>query len=91
MAKTRYRAIFKVYCSSCSTNIATGQRIDFKCANCEYIKYNNVQDLLSFTSMLHTKYPNWVYFNLYEYIKGENGRKLGSFVKGKNEPMGKTL
>lgn len=46
---------------------------------------------MKFTRFLHSDFPNWSYFNVYEYVKGEKGRYLGSFQKGKNEPISDTF
>lgn len=91
MTKTRYRVITKVFCPNCSHLARTRQPIDPKCSSCEFVKYNNVLDLLSFTASLNKNYPNWVYFNVYEYKKGEKGRFLDNFIKGKKEPSTKTI
>lgn len=75
----RYRTIVKVFCGECLAQARLGKEIDVRCRACNYMKYNNVQDLVSFTGFLDTKHSNWVYFNVYEYIKGDNGRMLGSY------------
>lgn len=91
MARKRYRTIVKVLCSDCRYKVDTKQVFEKKCANCEYVKYNNVTNLLSFTKLLHDKFPNWVYFNVYEYKKGAPGVQCGFFIKGKKEPVSITI
>ena len=86
MAYTRYRAIVKVLCQECQANVNAKRRIDTDCRRCRFLKYNNVNKLMKFTKFLHTDFPNWAWFNIYEYKKGEQGRKLASYQKGKNEP-----
>jgi hypothetical protein len=91
MAYTRYRAIVKVMCSVCQSNAVAKRKIDTDCRNCRFLRYNNVNRLKKFTRFLYSNFPNWSYFNVYEYVKGEKGRYLGSFQKGKNEPTSDTL
>jgi len=92
MPYTRYRSIVKVLCDDCQLKVNQRNVIDTKCKGCKYLKYNNVNRLIKFTTFLNTEFPNWVYFNLFEYKKGEvKGRKLASFQKGKNEPISDTL
>lgn len=86
MAYIRYRAIVKVLCGECQSNVNTNRRIDVKCSKCQYKKYNNVNKLIKFTTFLNSEFPNWVWFNVYEYKKEAPGRKLASFQRGKNEP-----
>ena len=43
-------------------------------------KCNN---LVKFTAFLDKNYPDWCYFNVYEYRKGERGIQLESFTKNK--------
>jgi len=92
MPYTRYRSIVKVLCNDCQLKVNRHQLINTNCINCRYLKYNNVNRLIKFTTFLHAEFPNWVYFNLYEYKKGEiKGRRLASFQKGKNEPTSDKL
>ncbi len=86
MATLRYRAIIKVLCNECQTCANMKRRFDVNCRGCSHKKYNNVNNLLNFTSFLHKEFPNWVWMNVYEYKKNENGVKLASYQKGKNEP-----
>lgn len=87
----RYRVIGKSLCSSCQTKKENKEAFDTDCSSCTWFKYNNVNNLLSFTAFLNAKFPTWVFFNVYEYLKGENGKKIASFVRGKNEPNTKTI
>lgn len=77
--KKRYRTIVKVFCPTCLMEASNGIQINVKCSNCNYLKYQNVNDLVSFTKFLDTSHPRWVYFNVFEYIKGSNGKLLGSY------------
>jgi len=77
--KKRYRVIVKVFCSTCLAEASSGTQINVRCSNCNYMRYQNVTDLVSFTKFLDTSHPNWVYFNVYEYIKDAKGRLLGSY------------
>lgn len=75
MAKTRYRSIVKVLCDDCRTKVDNRQRIDTKCPKCNFIKHNNVQEhrLKAYTEFLDKEHPNWVFWNLYYYVKGGKG------------------
>jgi hypothetical protein len=82
----RYRVIVKKLCSGCE------HQLDKSCKSCEFLKYNNVTNLLTFTTFLHDKHKNWIFFNVYEYVKGSsNSSKLHCFIKNKDEPNSKTL
>lgn len=81
----------KVLCEGCQSNVNAHKRIDVECRNCSYKKYNNVNNLLTFTAFLTQEFPNWIWFNVYEYKKGEKGGLLRSFQRGKNEPLVKAL
>lgn len=87
MPLPRYRAIVKVLCEDCQTSVNLKQRFNTGCKRCSYLKYNNVNRLVKFKDFLNTEHPNWCWFNIYEYIKGENGKKINSYQKGKNEPI----
>ncbi len=91
MAYLRYRAIVKVLCDECQLKVVGRKRLDINCRSCSYKKYRNVNNLISFTNFLHIKFPNWIWLNIYEYRKGENGPLLKSFQKGKNEPVHKSI
>lgn len=91
MAHTRYRAIVKVLCGECQTSVNQKRRFDVKCSNCSYKKYNNVNNLLTFTQFINKEFPNWIWYNIYEYKKGELGGLLQSFQRGKNEPTTKAI
>ena len=82
----RYRTIVKKLCSSCQ------EQLDKDCKNCTWLKYNNVTNLLTFATFLHKEHSNWIFFNVYEYKKGQaNTRKLHCFIKNKYEPTTKTI
>ena len=88
MAKIRYRGIIKVSCEECSSKIKAGKKFDIYCTNDQWLKYNNINNLLSFTNMLDKDHPRWIFWNLYEYIKGqEKGRKLITYTNGKNRKV----
>ena len=91
MAQPRYRAVIKVLCEECQTKVSTKRRIDVKCQKCSFKKYNNVNNLLTFTAFLSKEFPNWIWFNVYDYVKGENGGLLKSFQREKNEPTTRTI
>ncbi|WP_026811805.1 Rpo12/RPC10 RNA polymerase subunit family protein [Arenibacter certesii] len=91
MAHIRYRAIVKVLCGDCQANVNLKRRIEVKCPNCSYKKYQNVNNLLTFTSFITKEFPNWIWLNIYEYKKGELGALLQSFQRGKNEPTSHSL
>lgn len=91
MATIRYRAIVKELCGECQASVNSKRRFDVKCRSCSYKKYNNVNNLLTFTQFVHKEFPNWIWFNIYEYKKGELGRLLESFQRGKKEPTTKAL
>lgn len=86
-----YRAIVKVACGDCALAIRQSQRIDVRCPHCRFVKYTQINNLKRFTSFLHQEYPEWTWFNVYEYVKGKPGRKLATFQKGKNEPLDGSL
>ena len=91
MRANRYRVIVKVLCQNCQHKVSTKKKIDTQCRLCRYLKYNNVTNLIKFTDFLNVNFSCWIWFNVYEYMKEENGKKLRSFVKGKNEPQQKSL
>lgn len=83
-----YRAIIKVACNSCDFAINNKTKFDVNCKDCKFIKYRKVRekDLKPLIKYLNIHYPSWTYMNLYEYVKGKNGRYIKSYQKGKNEP-----
>ena len=91
MAKPRYRVIVKILCEDCSRDIENGKPLNTRCERCQFKKWNTVNNLISFTNFLHKEHPRWIWFNVYQYIKGQSGSKLASFQKGKNEPNSVTL
>jgi hypothetical protein len=50
----------------------------------KFVKYN-VNNLLLFTSFLDKNFPNWRWFNVYEYRKDDSGTQLANFTKN-NRP-----
>ncbi|PHS04982.1 MAG: hypothetical protein COA88_12925 [Kordia sp.] len=84
----RYRVIAKALCDDCNTKSLNNTWFDVRCNNCTWAKWNNVTNLIKFTSdVLDKDHPNWVFFNVFEYIKGENGRRLGSYQKNGKRPI----
>lgn len=78
MPLKRYRVIVKVLCPSCAESKKRGV-LGMNCPHCQFIKYNNVTHLVKFTSYIDEKYPDWVWFRVYEYVKGEQGRELKTY------------
>lgn len=76
----RYRTIVKVFCSKCKDLALNKKPFDTQCKDCKYLKYNNVQNLVTFTSFLDKSWSDWVYMNVYDYVKGANGGQLGSYT-----------
>ena len=50
----------------------------------DFVKYN-VNNLKKFASFLDKSFPNWRWFNVYEYKKDGKGQQLGNFTKN-NRP-----
>lgn len=78
MPLKRYRVIVKVLCPSCVRAKNNGHIVR-DCTTCQVIKYNNVTLLRKLTAYLDTKYPDWVWFRVYEYRPGEPGPELAVF------------
>ena len=91
MPYLRYRATGKALCNECQSLKDQKRRFDTKCSNCRWFRYNNVNNLLTFRDLLNREFPNWVFFNVFKYIKGEDGERLASYQRGKNEPTSKEL
>lgn len=91
MAYLRYRATAKVLCNECQSLKNQKRRFDTKCTNCKWLRYENVNNLLTFRDFLNRAFPNWVFFNVFKYIKGEDGERLASYQKGRNEPTSKEV
>ena len=97
MKKPQYLVTFKAFCEDCQTMKNLGKWHPDKkgsdgkglkyCPNCHWGRYH-CRNLKSFVDFLNTKYPNWVFFNVFDKKSKE---KLKSFVKGKNEPTDKYL
>jgi hypothetical protein len=49
-----------------------------------FVKYN-VNNLLRFCLFLDRKFPNWRWFNVYEYKRNGNGDQVGNFTRN-NRP-----
>ena len=69
--KKKYRVIVKV---SPAKVPETGK--DHCC------KYT-VTNLLTFTAFLDRKWPEWCWFNVYEYTHSGNGEQMGCFTKNR--------
>lgn len=54
-------------------------RIIAKTSNDKFVKYN-VNNLLLFTNFLDKSYPEWRWFNVYEYTVDGTGNQIGSFT-----------
>jgi hypothetical protein len=52
----------------------------------KFLKYNGVNNLLSFTKFLDDKHSKWLYFNVYD----SDGAQVAAFQKG-NRPLTKTI
>ncbi len=91
MAYLRYRATAKVLCGECQKLKEQKRRFDTKCRDCKWLRYENVNNLLTFRDLLNNKFPNWVFFNVFRYVKGQDGERLASYQKGKNEPTSKEV
>jgi hypothetical protein len=76
----RYRTIVKVFCPTCKELAQNKKKFDTSCTNCRFLRYNNVPDLVSFTAFLDKSWSDWVYMNVYGYVKGDNGPQLGSYT-----------
>lgn len=64
-------------------------RVIVKVSQDQFVKYK-VNNLLLFTSFLDRSWPQWRWFNVYDY-KGENeGQQLASFTN-KNRPLARNL
>jgi hypothetical protein len=59
-------------------------KIIAKVENDKFVKYN-VNNLLLFTSFLDRNFPNWRWFNVYEYTKDDTGKQVANFTKS-NKP-----
>lgn len=53
-----------------------------KIGNDKFVKYN-VNNLILFTRFLDKSFPDWRWFNVYQYQKGGNGQQLSNFTKNK--------
>jgi len=60
-----------------------------KVANSKFVKYN-VNDLLQFTCFLDKTFPDWRFFNVYEYKKDSAGAQIANFTN-KNRPLSRFL
>ena len=50
----------------------------------KFVKYN-VNNLIRFTEFLDKQFPDWRWFNVYEYTKDDTGKQIGNFSKN-NRP-----
>ena len=87
MSKPKYRVIAKVLCPNCQSQRQLKKRFDLRCPNCIFVRYTARNGLLKFTAFLNKSHPNWVYMNVFEYVKADKGRLLESYQQGKNEPQ----
>lgn len=55
-----------------------------KVGNESFVKYN-VNNLLMFAKFLDASFPDWRYFNVYEYTKEGNGTQIANYTT-KNRP-----
>lgn len=55
-----------------------------KVGNEKFVRYH-VNNLRLFSLFLDRKFPNWRWFNVFEYNREHNGKQLESFTK-KNRP-----
>ena len=58
-----------------------------KVGNEHFVKYN-VNNLRMFVKFLDRKFPDWRWFNVFEYTKDSTGRQLDSFTKNKRPVSG---
>ena len=49
-----------------------------------FVKYN-VNNLMKFTAFLDRDFPDWRYFNVYQYKKDDSGYQIANFTKN-NRP-----
>lgn len=64
-------------------------RVIVKVGNEKFIRYN-VNNLLKFTEYLDITFPEWRWFNVYEYVPGKIGMQLDNFTT-KNRPTKRFL
>lgn len=55
-------------------------RVIVKVENDKFLKYK-VNNLLKFTDFLDNNFPNWRWFNVYQYTENSTGQQIGSFTK----------
>jgi len=53
-----------------------------KVENDKFVKYN-VNSLTLFTSFLDRQFPDWRYFNVYEYSKDDSGEQIENYTKNR--------
>lgn len=58
-----------------------------KVGNDHFVKYN-VNNLRMFALFLDRKFPDWRWFNVFEYTKDSSGQQLDSFTKNKRPTSG---
>lgn len=46
----------------------------------KFVKYN-VTNLVLFSYFLDRTFPNWRYFNVYEYTKDGSGKQIGNYTR----------
>lgn len=82
--KTRYRTIVKVLCNDCRGKAMNSQKFDVKCSDCSWLKYNNVQEyrLRAYIDFLDKEHSNWIFCNVYYYVKGGKGELHKMYKNG---------
>lgn len=82
MATIRYRASIKVLCETCKKQKEIKGFFDFKCQRCKglSLRYNNVNNIITFVEMIDKNFPDWEMIWIFEYIKGQDsGRLLATY------------
>ena len=64
-------------------------RVIAKVGNEKFVIYR-VNNLILFAKFLDKDFPEWRFFNVYEYIKGQKGQQLGNFTKN-NRPTSRYI
>lgn len=74
--KIRYRVIVKELCSECYSNKQAEKSQIYNCNRCKFLRYNNVTDLIKFQIFLDSEHNTWDWWNVYNYIKGEDDKQV---------------
>lgn len=51
-----------------------------KVGNDKFVKYN-VNNLVQFSLFLDRQFPDWRYFNVYNYTNNDSGNQIGNYTK----------